>query len=380
MIVFDDIQRDGTEPADHLISAFDYLNASGRQEALLVRNQVEAMFDIYPSDHKAEMRRRLRSRDDNLHHSSFFELALHELVVRQGFKILEVEPELQNGRAPDFLVDAGKAGRFYLEATLATGRPDAEAGGDRRLREAIQAIDDAESPDFFLHLRTRGIPDRPVATANLRRAVEQFVDGLDYDASVSAIESGSSIPHFQHEEHGLYIRLEPYPKNTRGRSGGRAIGGGMLSGGQVQPHLSIRSSVVRKARHYGDIDIPLIIAVNSLELYANEEASIESVFGTEAVVVSEGQPDKWVRNPDGAWRGQSGPINRRASGLLSTERLTPWSLAQRSARLIINPWALNPAGDLSLGVDGITVVDDSLQKEVGSTWREIFTLDDGWPE
>jgi hypothetical protein len=38
------------------------------------------------------MIRRLRSRDDVLHRSAFFELLLHALLIRQGFTIVEIEP------------------------------------------------------------------------------------------------------------------------------------------------------------------------------------------------------------------------------------------------------------------------------------------------
>lgn len=45
---FDDIARDGQEPASHLIGAFDYLNASGRPEAAAVRTLIDQWLAEYP--------------------------------------------------------------------------------------------------------------------------------------------------------------------------------------------------------------------------------------------------------------------------------------------------------------------------------------------
>lgn len=114
----------------------------------------------------------------------------HRAVLRQGFTIVGIEPELPNGKAPDFLVDGPDGQRFHLEATLASGIDSVAAGAGRRMREALQAIDDVSSPDIFLHLHTRGTPSQPIATARLRRAVQRFVDDLEYVQAVARAEAG----------------------------------------------------------------------------------------------------------------------------------------------------------------------------------------------
>ena len=187
---FDSIERDVQEPASHLIGQFDYLNASGRAEAAAVRALIDEWLADYSAAERPEMIRRLRSRHDVLHRSALFELMLHALLRRQGFTIVEIESQLPNGKAPDFLVETPDERRFYLEGTLASGMDNVAAGADRRMRQALQAIDDVKSPDFFLHLHTRGTPSQPIATARLRRAVQRFVDELDYDQAVARAEAG----------------------------------------------------------------------------------------------------------------------------------------------------------------------------------------------
>lgn len=377
---FDDIARKGVGPASHTVGRFDYLNASARPEAGAVRALIDGWLADYPAAHRAEMTRRIRSRDDTLHNSSVFELMLHALLQRQGFTIVAIEPVLANGRAPDFLVEAPDGTRFYLEATLASGMASADVGGDKRLRQALQAIDEVESPDFFLHLHTIGTPSKPIAVARLRRAVQRFVDGLDYEKAAADGNAGQDVaPVFQHEEHGCRLILRPVPKNVR-RPGGRAVGGTTLPGGIVRPELAIKSAVEGKAGRYGDIDLPLVIAVNALEDYAGVDAAIDALFGTTATAFSEGREPRLVRNPDGAWRGPGGPVYTRSSAVLFVERLSAWSVGQRSLKLILNPWARSSLGDVPLGVEVREVIDDRLQTHGGRSLREIFGLPEGWPE
>jgi hypothetical protein len=68
------------------------------------------------------------------------------------------------------------------------------------------------------------------------------------------------------------------------------------------------------------------------------------------------------------------------SAVLSTEQLTAWSLGQRRARLILNPWAENPLTDLDLTVDQHAPDGDLLIKRDGKSLREVYGLADGWPE
>lgn len=377
---FDEIDRSGAEPASHLIGQFDYLNASGRPEAAAVRTLIDGWLADYPTADRPEMVRRLRSRDDVLHRSALFELMLHALMRRQGFTIVEIEPQLPNGKAPDFLVETPDGRRFYLEATLASGMDNVAAGADRRMREALQAIDDVNSPDFFLHLHTRGTPSQPIATARLRRAVQHFVDGLDYDQAVAKAEAGQPpAPVWQHDEHGAHFMIQPVPKNIR-RPGGRAIGGRMLPGRGIRPEEAIKSAVEGKAGRYGDIDLPLVIAVNALEEVARVADAVDALFGTTGVIVSEDGGARGIRNADGAWRGAGGPVYTRSSAVLFVERFSAWSVGQRTMSLIHNPWARRPIAGLPLGVDVREVIDGRLETRAGQSLREIFALPEGWPE
>jgi len=379
MSAFDDIERTDIEPASHLISHADYLNASARPEAARVRAFVDQLLGQYPAAKRDDLVRRIRSRDDSHHRSAWFELLLHGLMVARGFTIVDVEPRLSNGRSPDFLVAAPDGREFFLEATVAAGEIGTDPGADRRMRDVLQAIDLVGSPDFFLNLHHRGVPAQPIRCRQLRTQVQRFVDGLDYESVVADFAEQRPGPVFDFEEHGLTLRITVVPKHLR-QAGGWAIGGRILPGGIVQPHLPIQAAVESKAGRYGQLDRPYIIAVCALETFANADSAIDALFGTEAVIVAENGDQRLVRNCDGAWRGPRGPIHTRVSAVLSTERFTPWDVGQRQMRLIHNPWATRPLSNLPLGIEVREVVEDRLETIPGLTLAEIFGLSPDWPE
>ena len=84
--------------------------------------------------------------------------------------------------APECRNDETASGeRFDLEATLATGRSQAEEGADRSLREVLQAIDAVHSPDFFFNVHIRGTPSTPVSGRALKRRLEAWLQTLNYN-------------------------------------------------------------------------------------------------------------------------------------------------------------------------------------------------------
>jgi hypothetical protein len=387
MLVFDDGPWDLSGGADHLVSHFDYLNSSDRVEASRVRTVLEEMVGRYPPAAQDGLRHRLRSIDDNTHLSAFFELALHDLVLRVGCTVLEVEPDLQETRrSPDFLVETPQGQRFYLEATLATGRSRSEEGGERRLREALQAIESVHSTDFFLDLHISGTPTAPVRGRQIRRRLESWLHGLDYE-QVRRIWNGDAggIPVFTYEQHGVRFRISAVPRRlSRGSlQGSRAIGSRMLAPLSVQPLEPIRNAILDKATRYGQLDAPYVVAVNAMSDYADADDAIDAVFGTPGTLIrrtADGYEDHPGRERDGVWLGAGGPTKTRVSAVFSTERLNPWSLAQRRARAILNPWAGRPLSSSPFQTDVVDVHERRLRRSPGLSLQELFRLPEGWPE
>lgn len=97
MSLFDEMDRDDLGLRLYAEPEFTYLNRSGRPGAQRIREALDAWSARYPGEHKEELRARFRSRDNTQYRSAFFELFLHELLVRLDCRVV-VHPPMA-GRA-----------------------------------------------------------------------------------------------------------------------------------------------------------------------------------------------------------------------------------------------------------------------------------------
>jgi hypothetical protein len=240
---FDQIDRDLVGGAAYLLPHFEYLNRSNRPEADRVRSLVDAFFSRYPEVDRGPLRDRLRSVDDIAHLAAFFELAVHELLIRAGCRAVAVEPPVEGTRkAPDFLVERPSGDRFYFEATLATDQSREDAGARRRLDQALKTIESIPSPDFLLRVSTSGMPTAMITGSKLKRKLRQWLASLDHDEVNTAWQGGvESAQVLLYEEHSVRFRISPVPwPCSRGSTAStRSIGVRLLDAGWVQPRLAI---------------------------------------------------------------------------------------------------------------------------------------------
>lgn len=379
MQVFDDIDRNLFRPAKATDTKFGYLNIAARPEAERVRRMIEDWVSRYPDDHRNALINRLRLLRDVDHSSAFFELALHELLIRTGHSIVAVEPKLEHTeRSPDFLVECPKHGRFYLEAAVSTGLSIEERGAQKRLDDAVEVIEWAECPKHFLDLSVRGTPDRPVSLNALRGQLAAWIEGLpDGDAARCAAP-------FQFAEHGLELVVTAFVRSKPAAPGARAVGARIGEPKIGIPGESIRKAVMVKASRYGELDAPYVVAVTSLQDGDIEEDTIDALIGSPCIRARRHQDGrveiKEGRNRDGVWGDALTPRKKGLSAVLSVDRLTAWDVGQRRARLVRNPWALRPLPSIRIAVDEFNPSGDQFVRSEGSPLWDIFGLWEGWPE
>jgi hypothetical protein len=111
---------------------------------------------------------------------------------------------------------------------------------------------------------------------------------------------------------------------------------------------------------------------------------MEALFGKEKYVTAFGTSGttttQFIREPDGAWMGKSGPKNTRVSAVLLFKQLLPATTTRTSAILIHNPWARYPY-DSSLSVFPQWTFKDGRRVLVnGLSIAELLQMEDGWPE
>jgi len=362
--LFDDILRTHRGPATHTEGTFSFLNRSAWPASEGVRNLLESFFRRYPSSESAELKSKFETQFD----SAFFELYLHELLLRLGCEVA-VHPTLKGiGAKPDFVARFRQGQEVILEAAIATDRTDKERAGDARLNALYDAITSKTiSPNFFLRLGPIPDPDAVPTPKKIRKFIKERIAGLDPDVVQRAVQIGCELPRWTYRDEGgfeLEITAHPKPPESRGNPEIRPIGAypGEVRWGDSRAVL--KKSIDSKATKYGDLDTPFVIAVNA-KWGTGRDVVAKALFGS----------NEFGDKSDGVWNPTR---NTRLSGVL-VSTVVPWSIhcaplclyhnsfAQRSCRE--NPWKIPQA----------IARDSGMQWLEGSNSAELFELPKEWP-
>jgi hypothetical protein len=164
-VVFDNMTRSDLDPRDHGESQFGYLNRSARPQFETARRRVDEWFSRLCPGLKDGVFQRLRSGDDQEFDSGFWELYLHELFARLGYKIT-CEPTLPNGRKVDFLLRRDGAA-ICLEATTA-GKSDDQRGANARRNRIFRELNQLQTSVIVTQLVTQPSPGVASSTPSAR--------------------------------------------------------------------------------------------------------------------------------------------------------------------------------------------------------------------
>ena len=352
---------------------------------------MEEWFAAYPDPEKAELRKRLRV-DINAHHqAAFFELFLHELLMRLGYSV-SLHPSVPGGvsKSPDFLVESSQADRFYLEATLATGESAQEIAAQARMNAVYDTLNRlVESPDFFLWMDIRGYPATPPPAKKLAAFIQANLSALSPDEMTALYKAGEmdALPkwHFDHE--GWSIDFRPVPKgtNARGKRGVRPIGVQFHGFRWEDQRTPLRNAITDKAGRYGTLDLPFIVAVNVVG-NVDQTDIMDALFGQEQITVTFYNDDPEApatyepsRVPDGVWTSPSGPRYTRLSGILLISWLAPWNIPRAQVVLYQNPWAQKPYLSKLARLPHVVPEGGHMKFVDGESTSTIMGLDATWP-
>jgi hypothetical protein len=385
MRVFDDIDRSKDDAAAYSEPHFTYLNRTARRDFAQVRALVDEWFSRYPVAHQKGLLPRLRSRRDGVFSGAFFELYIHEVLLRLGYSI-EVHPPNPSGARthPDFFAYGRGGAGLYVEATFTGDESDAEAAAQARINRAYDALNRIDSADFFLHPEDHGSPATPVPM-RFRAEVARFLMEQDYERCVQLFAAGgfAALPTGRFEHDGWTVTYSPIPKkkSARGQPGLRPI----AVTGPAEPYrldnvTALRTAVRRKAGKYGNLDQPLIIAVNAASQRLSDYWVMAALFGSECAVTRGGVKEV-ARVPDGVWTGIGGPQRQRVSAVLIASSLSPWSVAKQPITLYHHPWAHRPCLDALAELPQAVPSNDRTRVELrkGMAPHTLFELSEDWP-
>ena len=270
-MLFDDFERQDDSPARYTEPHYTFLNRSARPNFVKVRDVLEEWFSHYPSGEAPSLARRFRLTEDPQHSSAFFELFLHELLLRLECKA-KIHPSTRSAksRRPDFLVRSHGGGAFYLEAVLASGESTEEQAARARENVVYDVLDGLDSPNFFININVRGAPQTPPSARRIRQFLQMHLAELDPDDIAVLYQTGrqEGVPRWNFEHDGWRIEFSPLPKSrkARGKPGIRPIGMRSYGMKPAKAMSAIRDAIVSKGGRYGNVRLPYVIAINVLEL------------------------------------------------------------------------------------------------------------------
>lgn len=127
-----------------------------------------------------DLRKRIRSGDDEQFRSAFLELYLHESLIRAGYAVT-IHPEVQGtSRRPDFLAERDDV-RFFIEA-IAPGSTPADKAAAQRRAVSFDTVNRLGDPNFMLWRDKLDEGASPPASARLRKDLRRWLTELDPDA------------------------------------------------------------------------------------------------------------------------------------------------------------------------------------------------------
>jgi len=386
MKIFDDIVRSDSSPADHQESLARFLNRVHTPYWDSIRNLIEDWFSRLCPDAHPDMRARLRSDDNRQWEAAFWELYLHETLVRAGYEVT-CHPKLAGiTRRPDFLVGREDE-KFILEARAVSAADDKVATIRRRNR-VYDALERTESPNFFLGINVEGEGNADLKVKVLRRKLEQWLRGLDPDSvdmGLAAAGVEDALPILEWEDGDWYLVFRAFPKSpsSRGVAGIRPLGMYGPRGGTVDDVGPIRTALGEKGKAYGEPELPFVVAIRSVGITGDDTDIMDSLYGRSQIQFSvspSGQTaTRWGRAADGYWRDAAGWKHRQVSGVLVSHHLWPWTVARDIPTLWEHPNPLHAVRAAPMWRRALITAQRLEYAPPALTPGSLLGLSDPWP-
>lgn len=325
MDIFAPSDRRDRSPRRPNESSFGFLNRSGSDFFVPVRELLQRWVDELPSDDRPGVAGNLSSGDDDAFDGAFWELYLHQMLTGSGFDV-EIHPDVPGtSKHPDFLVHAPQP--FYLEA-VSIGIAPEKRTSERRLR-AVEAILDSTRVDgWTLSFNWHRIGPHPLKATRLRNRLVAWLDGLDRSGDD---DEYADRPMFAYDEDGWKLDFTALPVGSDQAPLVAIRGAGRASG--VDNKSGLDRVLSAKSRRYGtDLPYPLVTAVLSNTEFPTRLYEVQpTLYGmhwlgpSQVLDVTELSTDGHWRTTRG-WRRSHNPYVAVGSGihLYNMHKTVPW--------------------------------------------------------
>lgn len=147
MELFDGKERRNLSYAKNKHNSYQFYDRSARNEFAHIRDRLNNWFSRYPLNHRGQLRSDFKVQFD----SAYFELFIHELFLKQGFRMEPHVSVASSAKTPDFL--GIKDGiELYIEAKVASDLSVKEVALSDRRNIILDAINEIPCRDFWLSI------------------------------------------------------------------------------------------------------------------------------------------------------------------------------------------------------------------------------------
>ncbi len=384
--LFDDFKRTNPLYASHQESAFDFYNRIATVGWSAVRDEIERWYGLYCEDAEPEkandLRARFRKADPRQHLGAWWELYTHRLL-RALFPESRIacEPE-QAGVAtrPDFAVSEDGTQQLFVESvTTFAGIVEDDAKNPALVAYLVDTINEIQSSDFRIRLNIRTFGAEQPKKSEIKEPIEVWLVTLDRE-----VELARRLAHRRQPQEirvrDWEIEVEALPKGTPGTDpNDRLIGIGPGGAGYVNDAECLKTTVLGKAKRYGTLPAPLVIAVAPTSPILQTEDVIAALFGTKQSRFDPDHPDggELTFRRDGAWsRGAEG-----VAAILTGASILPWTVAKIPPTLWLNPYMLQPLDEHLRLLPWVEFTDggEVVTHEPSISIADLLDLDPEWP-
>lgn len=367
MALFEDNPR--TEPGlmAHAEDMYSFLDRVDDPVFDRIRQVLNDWFARYlvlqPAKAANDVAGRMRSKQPLQFEGAFWELYLHEVHVRLGFEVATCPEDV---RHPDFVLTKQNH-RLYLEATV-TGKNPGLPSSPSGAAQIHDWINSAHDRKFFVRVEVIEAGDATPKRREVTEPLEAWLRGLSnhWHALRDAVERGErpDFPRRQVPVRGWLLEFEAYPKSEKARAERSFPMIGVYPAQAAwEGHSAaiVRGKIEGKARHYGDLDAPFVVAVHDVTPFASRGVMKEALFGLDRPF----------------WEAHRGVPNR-VSAVLAASDFGMSSPARKTPELWINPYARHP---LAKGLLPWPVVGESGASSGGPVIdpASLFELPNDWP-
>jgi hypothetical protein len=236
-----------------------------------------------------------------------------------------------------------------MECTLAADS-DIDDASQTRLDQVIDGLNESlNSPNFFISVQVEDAPSHSPSISRMRRFLEDHLRGLDPDevAKVMTAQGLEDYDRWSYADGEWEVVFSPVPiaLEFRGQPGARPIGTVLYEARVIDTERPLLNSLNKKAKRYGVLDLPYVIAVDTMDVHTEEDDVGDALFGRKVARFNKetGQVSLVHSGSNALWIGPGGPRYRRVSAVFVARRLRASTIKTvESPMLWNNPWAFIP--------------------------------------